>query len=83
MKIPEFKFNSQELAAFKNKHMRQEHYTFTYLEQHWYNSLPVEIKDVKQVWQYSNVKYIVDHGSFKTLETSISGRQNTHSTVMG
>ena len=80
--IPTFMFNSIELLNFKEQHMIDENYTFKYLDGYWYNSLPITIKDTRKIWAKSGIQYIVDHGSFKTLETSIAYQQNTISKAL-
>ena len=80
--IPVFNFNSKELTIFKDQYLIDEHYTFKYLEHHWYNSLPIIVKDIRKVWIKSGIQYIVNHGSFKTLETSLVYQQNTISEVI-
>ena len=80
--IPVFNFNSNELIRFKDQYLIDEHYTFKYLEYHWYNSLPVIVKDIRKVWIKSGIQYIVNHGNFKTLEASLEYQQNTNSEVI-
>lgn len=80
--IPIFNFNSDELIRFKDQYLIDENYTFKYVEHCWYNSLPIIVKDIRKVWIKSGIQYIVNHGNFKTLETSLAYQQNTISEVI-
>ena len=80
--IPTFEFDSKELLNFTEQYMTDENYTFKYLDGYWYNSLHITVKDKRKVWAKSGIQYIVDHGSFKTLETSIAYQQNTISKAL-
>lgn len=80
--IPTFKFGSKELVRFKEQHLMEEPYEFKYYEQHWYNSFQVTVTSLRKVWIKSGIQYIVDHGGFKTLETSIEHQQHTNSEVL-
>lgn len=75
--IPVFKFGSKALEDFKNQYSIDDEYTFKYLEQHWWNSFPVEVKSMRKLWRLSGIQYIINHGKFMTLETSIAYQQHT------
>lgn len=79
--IPVFKFGSKELAQFKAQFMVQqeldiEHTRFNFT---WDEILQFKVADTvkRMVWAVSNIHYIVDHGSFRTLEKSVSYQQHT------
>ena len=80
--IPTFILNSKQLIDFKSQHLTDDHYSFKYLEHYWYNSQHVTVLSSRKVWIRSGIQYIVDHGKFKTLETSIAQQQNTISEVL-
>ncbi len=80
--IPTFRYNSKQLIDFKNQHMIDEPVRFKYFERHWYNSTQITVTSSRKVWAKSGIKYIVDHGGFKTLETSVAQQQNTTSGVL-
>lgn len=79
--IPTFKFNSKELAEFKAQFMEERDIHFNSNAVTSFSNR-INEKGTQTVWVKSDVKYIVDHGSFKTLETSIYGQQHTHSVVL-
>lgn len=79
--IPEFKFNSKELESFHQAHKYEQEYEFDSANFCGYN-LPVISKGVRKLWKKSGIQYIVNHGNFRTLETSVCAQVNSLSEVI-
>ena len=86
MIIPVFKFGSKELEAWKNQFMEtielvkdKTEYCVSY---NFFYTTDKKTPFEQTVWKQSGIQYIVDHGSFTTLETSIRLQQHTNSQVI-
>ena len=75
--IPVFKFGSKELESWKKNFLKSEEQVVTYRPYQRHFELGLLKNLDRMVWGISGVKYILDHGSFKTLETSVAMQQLT------